>query len=136
MFKLVHSLVNVEITFLITFPFALWFKMSSMGWVVLWIGVFFLYNIFFENRYGRCPGMMICGSYYSTQRSTRQKLLYVSLYVASFSTLLFYIWFPLDLLLINLSVQLIFLKIKKNTLHGYIGGMRTRLKKSKSLQKA
>ena len=67
--------------------------------------------------------MILVKTYYDHERTIAQKLLYACLYTLSFSTLIFYIWFPFDLLLINLVViQLPFILKFGNTFHGFLSG--------------
>jgi hypothetical protein len=121
-YKLLPSLINVGITFLIALPFYFIFT-DKLWWKYIWILVFLVYNLVFEIIFNRCPGMMLVGSHYNQNRNLGQKILYVILYSLSFSTLLFRLWFPFDLFLINLLlIQLPFILITKTTFHGYLSG--------------
>jgi len=122
-YKLLPSALNVLLTFGLSLPFLFMFG-RGLAWKISWIVIFFLYNCIFEFFYEkRDPGMILFNTYYERKRSLPQELLYVLLYTLSFSTLLFYIWIPGDLLIINLFlVQLPFVLIAKNTLHGFLSG--------------
>jgi hypothetical protein len=70
----------------------------------------------------RCPGMIVLRQRW---RQRPKSLLYSLLYTASFASMFWYVWFPLDIALINGAAQLMCLYITGNTLHGYITGART-----------
>ena len=125
LYKLLPSLANVAITFVFALPF-LYFYGFSLEWKLAWIGIFFGYNLFCEIVFGRCVGMMLCNTEYETCKSFLKNVLYVFLYTISFSTLLFYIWFPFDLLAINLfAIQLPCILLTGTTLHGLLSGATT-----------
>ncbi len=125
-YKLLTSVINVLVTFILAIPFFLIYGVN-IKWKISWIAIFFLYNIFFEFIYGRCLGMILFKTYYESRKSPLRIFLYVALYTVSFSTLLFYIWFPFDLLLFNLLVlQLPCVLLTGATLHGLLsGGIKT-----------
>lgn len=130
MFKLQQSVVNVMATFLIATVVLPGSYMDFAQLKLSCVLVFFFYNIYFESRYGRCLGMMWGKTHYANPCDTSKKMWYILFYTLSFSTLLYYVWFPFDLLLINfLCLQLPCLLIKGNTLHGYLGGMETVFRK-------
>ncbi|HPQ79900.1 MAG TPA: hypothetical protein PLG47_05570, partial [Candidatus Dojkabacteria bacterium] len=53
----------------------------------------------------------------------KQIVIYAILYTLSYTTVVFYILFPFDLLIINLLfLQLPFVILKRTTLHGYLSG--------------
>jgi len=122
-YKLLPSLINISLTFILSSPS---FILSGFGliWKLSWIAIFLVYNLIFELSYKkRDPGMILVKTYYDHERTIAQKLLYACLYTLSFSTLIFYIWFPFDLLLINLVViQLPFILKFGNTFHGFLSG--------------
>jgi Zn-dependent protease with chaperone function len=90
---------------------------------MLLIGIFFFHVYFCELMFGRCIGMMVCNTRYEQIRTPLQEFVYISLYTLSFSTLLFSMWFPLDVFMINILVlQLPFILFTKNTLHGFLSG--------------
>lgn len=125
-YKLVTSVINVFLTFIPTVPALLYYGIGT-EWKLVWIAIFFVYNFLCEVVFGRCVGMMILGTSYKVRGVFLDKILYVSLYTASFSTLLFNVCFPFDILLVNLLlVQLPCVLFTGTTLHGLLsGGVRT-----------
>ena len=66
---------------------------------------------------------MFMGTYYSGKYQKKNQLLYNIFYTASFSTVLFSIVFPFDILLLNiLLIQIPMVFFTKTTLHGYLAG--------------
>ncbi len=130
-YKLFPSIVNVFFTFLLSLPFLLIYG-NTTKWKIIWIGIFFLYNCTFEFAYKRCLGMMLFNTHYEIEKTSLQKILYILLYTVSFSTLLFYIWFPFDLLMVNvIFIQLPCILITGNTLHGLLSGGIETIRKDK-----
>lgn len=93
---------------------------------------FFLYHsnyhftlFSYRAMYWDAPMQDILGGKYTYA----QKSIYSILYTASFATLFFYIFFPLDIFLVNmLCVQLPLIRMTGTTLHGFLSGnMRTRI---------
>lgn len=121
-YKPMISLVNVALTFILAFPFLTHYEFSR-EWEWAWIGTFFLYNLVCEVLFEKCLGMKLFNAVYEIQSPLWRKILYVILYTASFSTLFFYIWFPFDILLINIFVvQLPCVLFTGTTLHGFLSG--------------
>lgn len=122
-YKSLPSIINIALTFILSIPLLVYFGFGS-NYKISWAMIFLLYNLVFELFfYKRDPGMIFVGTFYEHQRTTLQKILYVILYTLSFSTLLFYIWVPFDLFLINiLFIQLPCVLITKNTFHGFLAG--------------
>lgn len=92
------------------------------------VASFFVLNMIFLFRKDRREfGMLIAGSYWAERYPLWKHLVFALLYTASFATLFIWVWFPFDLLLINmLAVQLPFVVTTGTTLHGYLSGnMRT-----------
>jgi len=121
--KLATSAINVFFVFIIFLPF--YFVVNDiLTKKLILIGIFFGYNIIFLLfNQNRCLGMMIMKTRYAKKYSKSQHFLYVVLYTLSFSTLLFWIFFPFDLFLFNmLLLQLPTVITKKTTLHGYLSG--------------
>lgn len=128
--KLFPSIINVVVVFLISQLF-LPFTADLIGDKWTFITVFFLYNIvFLFLDDGRDLGMIVFDTHWEKDYSTLNKVIYAVLATASFSTLLFKIWFTLDLFLINMIVlQLPSILKTGTTLHGLIaGGMVTETK--------
>lgn len=121
--KLFTSLVNVGVAFVLLLPF-LWMNFSTLELKWIFIGLFWLENlisILFFNY--RLPGMALQNTHWKQTYSKPHQLLHALLYTASFATLLFWIWFPGDLLLLNLVLlQLPCLLLTKTTLHGWLSG--------------
>jgi hypothetical protein len=122
--KLVPTLINCAIvfglsTFFLNFPYAIWATIT--------VFLFLAYNLFFLvfNK-NICLGMMLMGTRWKRRVSFQNELLYVFLYTLSFSTIFIKIWFPFDVLLINLIfLQLPTILFLGTTLHGYLSGYKT-----------
>lgn len=135
--KIAHSLINVGVAYWVASLSVIRGDVNleslkdlynQWEWKVLCIAVFYFgCNMLFEAIFGKCLGMCLFSIFvrktrYAVKRSFRQKLLYISLYTVSFSTVVI----SLKLFLINLVLlQIPCFLIKKNTLHGYLGGMKT-----------
>jgi hypothetical protein len=115
--KLTASSVNVSVVFSITAP--VYFFLGIDAWRVSCVIIFFSYNLLLSHR---CLGQMIARTY----QSEPTNVAYAALYTASASTLLWWIWLPLDLALANgLFLQIPCLLIYGNTPHGLIARRRT-----------
>lgn len=126
MFKLLHSIINAAAALLVSVWALPLFAMNLAQWRIAYVAAFFVLNVACELKYGRCLGMMMRGIHYSGNPSIARRLCFVCLYVISFSTVLYYIWFPGDLLLANMLLfQLPCFLAKRNTFHGYIAGVRS-----------
>lgn len=67
--------------------------------------------------------MIIIKTKYERDKSFLELLIYVIFYTISFASILFYIWIPFDLLLVNLVIiQLPIILVKETTFHGFIAG--------------
>ena len=74
--------------------------------------------------------MMILNIHWKEKYPLKNQLIHSVLYTASFSTLLFWVWFPLDLFLINmLLLQLPTILLTGTTFHGYLSGNMVTVKK-------
>ena len=60
--------------------------------------------------------------YWKKDYPIRQKLLHAVLYTLSFSTLLFWVFFPLDLFFVNMFFQFLMVRFTQTTIHGYLSG--------------
>ncbi len=121
--KLATSALNVFFVLIIFLP--LYFLVDDIFTKkLILIGIFFGYNIIFLLfNQNRCLGMMIMKTKYAKKYSKSQHFICSVLYTLSFSTLLFWIFFPFDLFLFNmLLIQLPIVILKKTTLHGYLSG--------------
>ena len=124
--KVGASFFNVIISLGLSVPFLLLWG-PGLPWKISVIILFGLYESFiFLKQKDRCFGMKIMDTYWEKKYTFKQHLLYNILYTLSFSTVLIHIWFPLDLLLINIFlVQLPTVLLTGTTLHGYISKMET-----------
>ena len=120
--KLIPSAINALIVFCISAP--LFYVMPILYWKISVISIFFAYNlIFLFYNDNRCLGMMLYGTHWKKKVHFNHELLYIVLYTASFSSVFMQIWFPFDILLINLLIiQLPTILITGTTLHGYLSG--------------
>jgi len=119
--KLLASIINVFFVLIIFIPLSF---LVNINWKLLLILIFFTYNlIFLLFNNNRCLGMVILGFRWKEDYPFLNQFLFIVLYTLSFSTLLFYFYFPLDLFLINMFLlQLPMVVIKKTTLHGFLAG--------------
>lgn len=122
--KLLTSLVNVAVVCVAAIPFFLLDDLPALTLKLILIGLFFLENtvaiIFWEYR---LPGMLIQNTIWQCRYSKINQLIHAVMYTASFATLLFYVWLPGDLLLLNLLlVQLPCVLLTKTTFHGLMAG--------------
>jgi hypothetical protein len=58
---------------------------------------------------------------------------YVAAYAAGFASIIYYIWLPFDLLLLNSAAQLTSILRTGNTLHGWLTGSETTTKPNSDL---
>jgi hypothetical protein len=116
--KVAASTVNCVIVFTASVPFYLMFSVDA--WRAATVILFFSYNMIFRKR---CIGMMLVGTYSEKPASP----VYAALYTLSFSTVLWYWIFPLDLALAyGFTVQAPCVMLTGNTLHGWITNEGTR----------
>lgn len=119
--KLSASLVNVFIVALITLPVNQIFP--RVDWRVVALSVFFVYSLSSLVVSGkRDLGMMVVGSSWKEEYPLSHFLLYTVLYTISFVTIFIWVFFPFDLLLLNLIVQFLMIRLTGTTLHGLIAG--------------
>jgi hypothetical protein len=121
--KLIPSVMNVFIVLVVASPF-LFLKVPVFNKKIVLISLFLIYNLAFVFfNHGRDFGMMIVGSYWKENYPIINLLIYSILYTASFSTLLFWIYFPFDLFLANMVlIQLPTVILTGTTLHGLLSG--------------
>lgn len=128
--KLLPSAVNASVALTISFPFLIVFGFGNT-WKFSIIAIFFLVSIMFMlfNK-NRDLGMILTKTYWEKGYPKRQQLLYNFLYALSFSTLFFYIRFHFDVFILNiLLLQLPTIFLTGTTLHGYLSGGMTTVKK-------
>lgn len=124
--KLGASIIDVAIILVIAVPFIGLFEKNTT-WKFFAVGLCFIYTVVFlflnDNR---CVGMLVVGTQWERQYPIWRFLIWTVLYAASFATLLWWVWFPFDLLLINMLVlQLPFILLTKTTFHGFVAGRMT-----------
>jgi|GEM_PF-710601 len=130
--KLLTSLVNVVVVFVVSIPFLILEDISAFTLKLIIIGLFFLENImsmiFFEYR---LPGMLVQRSIWQCKYTKLNQMIHAIMYTASFATMLFWVWVPGDLLLFNiLLLQLPCVLLTKTTFHGLIAGNMVDVKQS------
>lgn len=121
--KLLTSAVNVAVAVLVWLPLACLLPGLLAGKLAL-VGVFLLENLacIALCQY-RLPGMLVQGAFWCRPWPRRNQCLHAILYTASFASLLFWVWVPLDLFLFNmLLLQLPALRLTGTTLHGWLAG--------------
>lgn len=120
--KLLTSAINVLATLLVSFLFYP-FIGSSLYLRLLCILSFFILNFLFLLIHNKAIGMMIIGSHFEREPELKEILVYCILYSISFSSLLFYIFIPFDIFVLNmLLIQLPTVKKTGTTLHGVLAG--------------
>lgn len=121
--KFAASVINATVVLLAFLPFYIYIENILYKKLIL-IGLFLLYNlIFLAFNNSRCLGMILMETYYDKRYPKINQLLYILLYTASFSTLLFWFYFPFDLFLLNVVIlQIPTILINGTTIHGYISG--------------
>ena len=129
--KAMSSLINVIVVFIFFLPVLLFSDMPLYLKKYVLILFFFLYKILFlffnENR---TIGMMIMKTYWKEKYPLSKQITHAFLYTASFSTLLFWVFFPFDLFLANIILlQLPSIKLRRMTFHEYLSGEMQGVKK-------
>jgi hypothetical protein len=117
------SVINVFFVLLLSIPAYLVWGFGLEYKLVL-VAIFWLYNLFFVViTKNRCLGMIILNIYWREEYPLKNQIIYAFLYTLSFSTAVIWIFFPFDLLLVNLLlVQLPFVLKTGTTAHGYFSG--------------
>ncbi|KKQ94929.1 MAG: hypothetical protein UT66_C0004G0023 [candidate division CPR2 bacterium GW2011_GWC1_39_9] len=121
--KLAVSILNTFFVILVSFPFYFAYGFTIKYRIILVI-IFLFYNLLFVfTTKNRCLGMIILNIYWREEYPLKNQVIYALLYTLSFSTLVIWIFFPFDLLLVNLVlIQLPFVLKTGTTLHGYLSG--------------
>ena len=122
--KFMSSIINAIVVFLFFLPVLIFFDFSILVKKIIFIVFMVIYRILFivinENR---SIGMILMGTYWEKRYPLSKQILHAILYTVSFSTLLFWIFFPFDLFLINLLLfQLLSMKLTGMTLQEYLSG--------------
>ena len=128
--KGLNSFISVAVLFILFIPI-LSLDISLLSKKLIFILFLFVYQIaiivFNENI---SIGMIITKTSWKNNYPLHNQFVHAILYTASFSTLLFWIYFPFDLFLINmLFIQLPSILLTGATLHGYLSGKMTTVKK-------
>ncbi len=128
--KLIPSVVNVALVLILSIPFYVWFG-YSIEWKISAIFIFYIMQVIdtHEHLSFQCFGMRVFGTRWEKKYTQAQRNIYSVLYTLSFSTLLFYVFVPFDLLIFNLlCLQLPTILVSGTTLHGLLAGnMRTKI---------
>lgn len=121
--KLIPSVINSILIFIVFVPIY-FLHISPLDKKLFVITGFFLYElIFIFINKGRDLGMILFNTYWEKDYSIFQLLIYNILYTVSFSTILFWLFFPFDIFLVNmLLIQLPTVLLKGTTLHGFLSG--------------
>ena len=120
--KLENSIINALFVFFISLPFILFVKIAIQRKLLL-VLFFLLYKlgVVFFNK-GRSLGMMLTKTHWKENYPLHKHLLHSFWYALSFSTLLFWIFFPFDIFFLNMLLQYFFIKKKGMTLSEYLSG--------------
>lgn len=125
------SLINVSAVAILSTPL-IWMPWTLMTKKIIVIAIWLLFNLAFLvfNR-NRGLGMIIANTHWKKDYPIKSKLLFLVFYSLSFSTLFFWISFPLDLFLANmLLLQVPMILITGTTLHGFLSGKMVTVKNS------
>jgi len=122
--KLATSIINIITAIFMAIPIWIAAEPDITTAKFILVYMFFLHNIiplFFREK--RDIGMILMKTYWEDSYKPYQRITYNVLYSASMSTLLFWVYFPFDILLVNLLLlQLPSILLTKTTFHGYISG--------------
>lgn len=121
--KLIISLINTLPVVIVSLPFLVIWGFSIEYRIVL--SVIFLIQqiiiIFMPGR--RSLGMMLTNVSWNKEYKTWNHVAYALLYSLSFSTIIIWVVFPFDVMLMNLIlIQLPLVHFTGYTLHGYLSG--------------
>jgi hypothetical protein len=121
--KLIISAINVIIVLAVYSPLHFLIQ-STLNKKLLIVAIFFItHQLFILTKTKHCIGMRLMKTKYKTIPTNLQYTIYSTLYTASFTTLLFHIYFPLDIFLVNmLLIQLPTIILTGTTFHGYLSG--------------
>jgi hypothetical protein len=123
--KVGASMINVSLLVFVSLPlYALMPDVNS--WRFACVLTFLIYNLAVRKR---CLGMRLMGTYIHPPSS----IPYVAAYAAGFASIIYYIWLPFDLLLLNSAAQLTSILRTGNTLHGWLTGSETTTKPNSDL---
>lgn len=122
--KVTASAINAVFAFGCATPFLIAWG-PTLSWKISVVVIFALYEALVFSLYkDRCFGMQILNMYHKYRFNKHDHILYCIFYALSFSSCLIYIWFPFDLLLVNIFfVQLPVVLMTGTTLHGWLSGI-------------
>jgi hypothetical protein len=113
--KLLASTVNCSIVLMLSLPFCdLW----PTNWKAISVLICFAYHMLFRRR---CAGLVVARAYNRSPAST----LYVALYSLGWSTVLYSVIVPFDLLVCYGTVQALCVKLTGNPLPAWLTGSQT-----------
>jgi len=114
-------IINGLIVFFFGVLFAPFQYLPAKIFIIL---LFFLYNLYFLIfRQGRDLGMFLLDIDWRDDYQLKNKIAHLVLYTASFASIFYYVFFPFDLLLINIFVlQLPTILLKKSTFQERLAG--------------
>jgi hypothetical protein len=113
--KLLASTVNCTIILALSAPFyVLW----PSSWKVSSVILCFVYHMIFRRR---CPGLIVARAYNRTPVS----ITYAALYSLGYSTMIYSIMVPCDLLLCYGTAQVLSVKLTGNPLPAWLTGSQT-----------
>ncbi len=128
--KGINSLINVIAVFILFLVFVLLFDVTVREKKLIFILLLLVYQIaiiLFNKNVSL--GMTITKTRWKKEYSLYNQFIHAALYTASFSTLLFWVYFPFDLFLFNiLFLQIPTILLTGSTLHGYLAGKMTTVK--------
>lgn len=121
--KLLVSIINTMLVFSLSIPFLFELGFTNEYRLIL-VLIFLAYQLSVLLFPGRSSiGAVLTHTVWDKTYPIKNHVIYAFLYSLSFSTLVIWIVFPFDLLLINLLfIQLPFVKLTGHTLHGYLSG--------------
>ena len=121
--KLAKTIINTCFVLLVSLPFLLYFGFDWRYKIAVII-IFFIYQLIVAlTPMHRDLGDLITKTHWIDSYPTKNHVAFAFFYTASFSTVFIWLYFPFDVLLINLLIiQLPFVLKTGYTLHGYISG--------------
>lgn len=134
--KLANSLVNVSFVFLVALPFLFMFGFDSFEYKVIVVLLFLVYELIVAITPRKIDfGDLLTSTRWIKKYSLRNHVTFAVLYSLSFSTTFIWIFFPFDLLLVNLLfLQLPFVLKTGHTVHGYLSGKMAGTREIKKLR--
>jgi hypothetical protein len=121
--KLLASIINAFFVITLSLPFFMLLGFSLEYRVIL-VLIFFAYQLtIILTPQRRSLGALYTHTVWAKQYSLKNHIMYAFLYSLSFATIVIWVVFPFDLLLVNLLlIQLPFIKKTGYTFHGYLSG--------------